>query len=213
MRFIERRNAGLSIAAMICVGLVGCGSDTTGPSPVTSGPISLTCSASPRAGTVPLTVTLAVKVTPTPQSLTIQYGDGTSSNNPDALHVYRTPGTFNIVVAAANGVQGANCTQTVTANAPPPQPPNRPPVTRLRINPDPATGPAPLLVAFNACGSTDPDGDRLKFLFDFGDGVKGSSRLCRDDHTYARGTYTAQVCVTDEQPGHEECRTFLVHAQ
>ena len=205
--------AGLSIATGFCLCVGGCNTDTTTPSPVTAGSLSLTCSVSPTAGVIPLTVSLAIKVTPTPQSLTIQYGDGTSSNNPNALHVYKTSGSFNIVVNAASGSQTASCTQTVTATAPPPAPPNQPPVARFRSNPNPPTGPAPLFVAFNACGTVDPDGDRMTFTFDFGDGIKQSSKLCRDDHTYPRGTYNAQVCVTDDQPGHETCRSFLVQAQ
>jgi PKD repeat protein len=213
MRSPGHSRAILPIALGLCLGLAGCGSDSTGPSKVASGPISLTCSASPAGGVIPLTVTFAIKVTPTPQSLTIQYGDGTASNNPNALHVYTTPGSFAVVVNATNGSQSATCTQTVTASAPPPAPPNRAPVASFRTNPNPATGPAPLFVAFNACNSVDPDGDRMKFNYDFGDGVKTSSRLCRDDHTYARGSYSAKLCVTDEQPGHETCRAFLVHAQ
>jgi PKD repeat protein len=213
MRSFGRRRAALSAAAVLCVGLVGCETDTTTPTPVTSGPVSLTCSASPTAGTVPLTVSLSVKVTPTPQTLLIQYGDGTASNNAGALHVYKNPGAYSIVVSATSGTQTASCTQTVTANPVPPGPPNRPPVPKFRINPDPATGPAPLFVAFNACGTVDPDGDKMKFSYDFGDGVKGTSRLCRDDHTYAAGTYTAKVCVTDGEPGDETCRTFLVQAK
>jgi len=213
MRSFDRRHAVLGAAATLAVGLGGCQTDTTTPTPVSSGPISLTCSASPTSGEIPLTVSLAIKVTPTPQSLTINYGDGTTSGNPNELHVYKTAGTFNIAVSATSGSQSASCAQTVTATAPPPKPPNRPPVGKFRVNPDPAVGAAPFFVSFNACGSTDPDGDRLKFFFDFGDGVKTSSRLCRDDHTYARGSYTAQVCLTDEQPGDEVCRTFQVQAQ
>ena len=213
MRSFDRRRARLWIAAGFCLSVVGCGTETTLVAPAVPGPISLTCSASPTAGVIPLTVTLAIKVTPTPQSLTIQYGDGTSSSNPNALHVYTTPGSFNIVVNAAAASQTASCSQTVTATAPPPAPPNRAPVARFRTNPTPPTGPAPLFVAFNACNTVDPDGDRMTFRYDFGDGVKGSSRLCRDDHTYPVGTYNARVCVTDDQPGHETCQSFLVQAQ
>lgn len=205
--------AALLIAVSLCLGHAGCGSDSTGPTPVTSGPISLSCSASPTAGVVPLTVSFAIKVTPTPQSLTIQYGDGQSSNNPNALHVYKTAGSFGAVVTATSQGQNASCSQTVTATAPPPKPPNRAPVASFRTNPNPATGPAPLLVSFNGCKTVDPDGDRLTYHFDFGNGVKRSSHLCRDDNTYARGTYTATVCVTDDEPGHETCRSFLVQAQ
>ena len=207
------RRAGLLVAAALGLGYAGCNPDYGKPTPVTSGPISLTCSASPTSGVAPLTVSFAIKVTPTPQSLLVQYGDGTASNNPDALHVYKTPGTFSVVVNATSGGQSATCSQTVSATAPPPKPPNHPPIPNFRVNPDPATGPAPLLVAFNGCKTIDPDGDQLKYSFDFGNGVKRSSHLCRDDNTYAQGTYTAKVCVTDDEPGDETCRTFLVQAQ
>jgi hypothetical protein len=213
MRSFGHRRARLSIAAGFCLCLAGCGDDTTTPTPVAAGPISLTCSASPTAGVIPLTVSLAVKVTPTPQSLTIQYGDGTASNNPNALHVYTVAGSYNIVVNATSGSQGASCSQTVTATAPPPAPPNRPPAASFRTNPTPPTGPSPLLVSFNGCKTVDPDGDQMTFTYDFGDGDKKSTHFCREDHTYAAGTHTAKMCVTDGQPGHETCRSFLVQAQ
>ena len=214
MRSPSRSRSIVPVAIGLGLCLSGCGgTDYVAPTPVTSGPISLTCSASPTAGIVPLTVTLAVKVTPTPQTLTIQYGDGTASNNPNALHVYKTPGSFALVVSASSGSQNASCNQTITASAPPPAPPNSAPTLNARTNPAPATGPAPFVVAFNACKTVDPDNDKLEFTYDFGDGDKKSSGRCSTDHTYARGNYTAQVCVTDEQPGHQSCRTFPVQAQ
>lgn len=61
----------------------------------------------------------------------------------------------------------------------------------------PRFGQTPLTVLLDATGSTDPDGDRLSFEWDFGDGTPKRS-LPRLIHTYATpGTYTAEVTVRD----------------
>ena len=51
-------------------------------------------------------------------------------------------------------------------------------------------------VAFDASGSTDPDGDALTYAWDFGDGTTGTGVNPR--HVYAdNGVYQARVTVTD----------------
>lgn len=90
------------------------------------------------------------------------------------------------------------------------QRPSRPPAFRARVNPNPPTGPAPLTVGFNMCDTGDPDGDRLFFSFDFGDGRRVESTFCRRDHTYGSGRYPALVCATDGEPGHDACAAFEV---
>jgi hypothetical protein len=60
---------------------------------------------------------------------------------------------------------------------------NRPPFAVLRTIPDPPRGPSPLTIAFDACASSDPDGDPLSFFWDFGDGVSGPGG-CSLSHTY-----------------------------
>jgi PKD repeat protein len=202
---------GQAVAVLVlgsCLPHGGCGDDN-GTSPST--PVSLTCSVSPTSGTAPLLVTLSVRVTPG-AALVVQYGDGTSGSSP-APHVYASPGGYNLVVNATSASGSATCQQIVTVAGPPPAPPNLAPVGHFRVNPNPATGPAPLAVAFNMCGSTDPNGDALDFSFDFGDGSRVSHRFCRDDHVYAAGAFTAKTCVTDGQPGHESCQSFKVTAQ
>lgn len=79
------------------------------------------------------------------------------------------------------------------------------------------TGPAPLTVRFNLCESTDPDQDAedpaerdsLNWQFHFGDSGEEAFRedgtfradfehFCRTEHTYAEGTHTATLSVTDK---------------
>lgn len=91
--------------------------------------------------------------------------------------------------------------------------PNRPPVLEAVVAPDPPEGPEPLDVRYGACGSSDPDGDELRYSFDFGDG-QSDRGTCRTAHVFEReGKYTSQVCVTDGQAGHEVCRSFRVHVR
>jgi hypothetical protein len=110
----------------------------------------------------------------------------------------------------------------VPPTEPPPTPPvdppttpteNRPPDADFRVSPDPPEGSSPLTVIFNMCRSTDPDGDELKFTFDFGDG--GTFRgNCRTEHTYRNppgpATAPATICVTDGIKGHDRCQGYAV---
>ena len=74
-------------------------------------------------------------------------------------------------------------------------PNNRSPIAVLRA--DRTFGPAPLTVAFDGGGSHDPDGDRLTYEWDFGDGTR--STAVAPTHTYSSpGNFTAQLTVRDE---------------
>lgn len=145
--------------------------------------------------------------------LLVDFGDGTTGDNGNVSHLYSTAGGYAIRwVATAEG-QTAECRQSVTAQPHPPST-DRPPVLVVRTNPSPATGPAPLTVNFNLCTSQDPEGQRLSYRFDFGDGrVNGWSADCGKANTYAAGTYTGTFCVTDDEPGHEVCDLVSIVAQ
>jgi glucose/arabinose dehydrogenase len=76
---------------------------------------------------------------------------------------------------------------------------NRDPTAAAKA--DRTAGPLPLTVAFSSAGSKDPDGDRLTYDWDFGDGSPHSS-LANPGHTYTvEGTYTARLRVTDGRGG------------
>ncbi|AUH44093.1 PQQ-dependent sugar dehydrogenase [Streptomyces sp. CMB-StM0423] len=64
----------------------------------------------------------------------------------------------------------------------------------------PVKGLAPLTVGFSAEGTTDPDGDRVRYAWDFdGDGRTDSTDVS-PSHTYAEdGTYKAALQITDSK--------------
>jgi PKD repeat protein len=70
---------------------------------------------------------------------------------------------------------------------------NLAPVARLSATP--TSGTAPLTVSFNGSTSSDADGSVASYAWTFGDGSIGSGAMV--SHTYAAGTYTAQLKVTD----------------
>jgi hypothetical protein len=87
-------------------------------------------------------------------------------------------------------------------------------VPEFRVTPFPTTGPAPLVVNFNLCPTADPDGDHIVFFFDFGDGQTSQGPPCRQQNTYHRGRFTANMCVWDSRPEHSlECVAFPVDAK
>lgn len=76
---------------------------------------------------------------------------------------------------------------------------NQPPVATASANV--TYGPAPLVVQLSSAGSTDPEGQGLSYLWDFGDGTPGSA-AANPSHTFnaAAGTptpYTVKLVVTD----------------
>ena len=93
----------------------------------------------------------------------------------------------------------------VGPNAPPPV--EHPPTAVAVANP--TSGTAPLTVAFNASGSTDPDGDPLTYAWSFGDGAQGSGVSV--PHTYSTsGSYAATLTVDDGRGGTHSAEVVIV---
>ena len=64
------------------------------------------------------------------------------------------------------------------------------------------TGTAPLTINFDATASTDPDGDDLSFLWDFGNSNTSTESAVSQTYT-AAGTYTVTITVTDSHSASE----------
>lgn len=180
--------------------------------------LAVDCGASPAAGTAPLAVAFKLNVAGAQGAFTvaINYGDGTQGSDPDSTHVYPSAGTYAASLTVSTATQSARCSAVVTVAAatPTPAPTNQPAHAEFHTNPASTAGTAPFTVQFNMCQTTDPDGDRLLFKMDLdGDGVfehLGSTGAdCRLPQTYAAGTYTPTICVTDVNcPSWPDCRSL-----
>ena len=70
---------------------------------------------------------------------------------------------------------------------------------RVEVSANPTMGQAPLTVAFSSAGTTDPDGDELKYRWDFDANGRVDSREPNPTFTYRRdGVYLAHLNVIDE---------------
>jgi glucose/arabinose dehydrogenase len=72
----------------------------------------------------------------------------------------------------------------------------------------PTSGPAPLQVSFDGRASSDPDGDALRYSWNFGDGSPKASGATTS-HTYAVGTFTASLTVKDGNGGSDTATTRI----
>lgn len=231
---LGRARLAVVVAAALAPG-AGCQQDTPTETPP---PLAIRCSALPASGPAPLTVAFALDVANAigAISVVIQYGDGTQGGDPDARHVYAVAGDYVASFTVAAGIETARCSVPVAvtpAPAPTPTPANRPPQPDFRTTPaatgSSITGSAPFRVEFNLCRTVDPDNDPLFFKMDLdGNGsfeFHGASGFdCRHGVTYAAGTRTATVCVTDLdcpfppacdgiEPLHPfQCRSYAVTA-
>ncbi len=131
-------------------------------------------------------------------AITVTYFEATGG---EVLNVsYAGPGIAKTLIPAA------------ALSSVPPAGANNPPTAVL--NATPVAGTAPLVVSFNATGSSDPDaGDYiLGYEWDFGDGSALSSSNA-PSHTYTTpGTYTAKLRVMDNRNlyGAQVSRTITV---
>ena len=118
-------------------------------------------------------------------------GDGATADRRNVRHTYTEGGTYTatVTVTDTEGATGTAEVEIVVGDPPGNQAPT------VRVAADPASGTAPLRVRLSAAGS-DPDGDRLAYVWEFGDGGMAGGRATT--HVYTQpGTYTATVTVRD----------------
>ena len=77
------------------------------------------------------------------------------------------------------------------------------------INANPTQGNVPLTVTFNANASTDADGDRLSYLWDFGNGDTSTQAVVT--RTYEdEGSFSASLVVNDGEVNSQQAFTTIV---
>ncbi len=149
-------------------------------------------SGTPTTGTEPLLVQFSsagsVDTDGTIASYAWDFGDGGSSTSANPSRLFTAPGTYEAELTVTDDF-GVTDTATVTVVVIPNQ------VPTAAINASPQSGPRPLAVSFDGTSSSDPEGTNLTYAWDFGDGGVGTGAT--PSHTYAVGSYTATLVVTD----------------
>jgi len=114
------------------------------------------------------------------------FGDGATATGAKATHAYEKGGKHYATLTVDNGQCKSASSVRVDVNAPP--------VAMLEKVDAICVGDQ---VIFDASGSNDPDGDRLKYTWDFGDGelYDGGPQECRIYEV--GGNYTVKVIVDD----------------
>jgi len=140
-------------------------------------------------GQSPLTVQFINQSTGNIVGYAWDFGDGAASSDPNPLHTYQNPGTYNVELTVA-GADGSfdEAQMTITALEPPtatPVPPD------AAFTTDVNGGDAPLTVNF----TNQSTGSIASYFWNFGDG--GVSDQPNPQHTYQNpGDYTVTLTVT-----------------
>ncbi|PYR56600.1 MAG: hypothetical protein DMF91_21530 [Acidobacteria bacterium] len=111
-----------------------------------------------------------------------QFGDGTSSSAPTVHHAYATGNQYPVSLTVTDN-SGATGVVMVRVRA------NAAPVASFTVA---CSGPT---CTFDGSGSSDPDGTIASYSWSFGDGQSGAGATV--NHTYATGTFSARLTVTD----------------
>ena len=131
------------------------------------------------------------------------FGDATTGTGNATSHTYSAVGTYAVTVTVTDS-SGAKTQSSLQLGVSI----NQPPI--LQASAQPLEGTVPLTVMFSA-QATDPEGESLTYLWDFGDGGI-SSDLTNPQHIYTDvGTYPARVDVADESGG-KAAKTMTITA-
>ena len=120
------------------------------------------------------------------------FGDGSAvSTLANPSHTYTTDGTFSATLTVTDNEGGTDVKAVSVVVGPA----NVTPVPQVAATP--TNGRAPLAVSFDSAGSSDADGSVVAYAWDFGDGSPVETSATAS-HTYAPGTWTATLTVTDD---------------
>ncbi len=147
--------------------------------------------ASPTSGLAPLTVALTSTTPATIPAITgysWNFGDGTPAvTGPSASHVYVTPGTYTVKLAATNSIGTVTASQVISVEGKP----------VASFVADRTTLPAPGAVVFidTSTGTPSPS----TWRWEFGDGTADSTEQS-PTHTFSKpGTFTVRLTATNSR--------------
>ena len=139
----------------------------------------------PTSGPCPLTVQFTDTSTGSPASWLWNFGDGNTSTERNPVHVYTSPGTYNVSLTVSNcgGSDTTTSTNSITGSASAPA---------ADFTGTPTSGTRPLTVQFTDTSTGSP----TSWLWDFGDG--STSTLQNPQYTYTEiGCYNVRLTVSD----------------
>jgi len=129
------------------------------------------------------------------------FGDGSFGDGVAPTHTFAAEGTYTIMLAVNDGQVDSEVATTTATIAVPPA--NRAPTADAG---GPYTGETGAIVNFDGTASSDPDGDALMYLWDFGDGTLADGAT--PTHAYsAAGSYTITLVVNDGEFDSEAATT------
>ena len=150
--------------------------------------MTLTITAEPAKGYIPLTVIFSHTSSLTPSSYAWDFGDGNISEEAAPAHTYETPGTYTVslkITDAYSVSETASATITV----------EEPTAPAVSISADITKAYAPQTIRFE-CEVSGGIPDDYRYAWDFGDG--NISEEAEPAHTYeTAGTYIAKLTVSN----------------
>ncbi|MCK5213352.1 MAG: PKD domain-containing protein, partial [Dehalococcoidia bacterium] len=131
------------------------------------------------------------------------FGDGTTDAGATVTHRFVDPGTYLVRLSIRDNRRATSVATTSIEVVEF----NEPPTAKMTITP--LSGDAPLLVTFDAGGSSDEDGEIEEWTWDFGDGQQDLGSIV--SHRYMTpGTYTVQLTVSDDLQGEDTATGKIV---
>lgn len=129
-----------------------------------------------------------------------EFGDGTTSILQNPTHIYGEAGTYIVNLTVWDDMGASNITsKVITVIAPPNNPPNIP-----NKPSGPSFGYTGTSYSYST-STTDPDEDKIRYYFDWGDGIKEWTAFVDSGKTIAKshiwsdpGVYTIKVKAQDE---------------
>lgn len=117
------------------------------------------------------------------------FGDGSQAVGESTVHQFTSVGTYTVALTVTDlsGWQDSSIVEVTVVDS------NLPPVAQISATT--TSGAAPLVVTLDGSGSSDPNGDALTYLWNFGDGTQAMGQSVV--HTYSQGEYTAILTVSD----------------
>lgn len=160
--------------------------------------------AEPKEGQAPLTVHFDASRSLDPAGPLTDYlwdfGDGSPvASGAQLSHTFRRAGEYLVTLVVVGPSGTGRATTLIRAF-------NNPPKASFAVWPkDPFTDES---VTFDASASSDPDGDPLRYLWDFGDGSSAEGKIVQ--HTYKKaGEYVVILTVSDPGGAEDRATTLL----